>query len=209
VRFFLYGTYIPADQLVETAQLAERLGFAGITIPDHVVYPFETATSYPYAGDPKTGRAPWDEHCEWLDTFVAASAILASTERLQVLPGIFVLPMRDPLIVAKGASTLGALFPGRFLLGVGAGWLREEFEILGFDFETRGPRSDESIEVLRKLFTGDRVEHEGRFFSFPALNMRPAPQPPVPIYIGGDAKPALRRAARLGDGILPPLSSQN
>ena len=208
VRFYLYGTYIPAEQLIEVAGLAEELGFAGITIPDHVVYPHETATPYPYAPDPVTKRAPWDDTGEWLDTFVAASAILASTERLQVLTGIFVLPMRDPLLVAKSASTLGALFPGRFILGVGAGWLREEFEILGFDFDTRGPRTDEAIEVIRKLLTGERVSHTGRFFSFPDVTMRPAPSPTVPIYIGGDAPPALRRAGRLGDGILPPLSSQ-
>jgi alkanesulfonate monooxygenase SsuD/methylene tetrahydromethanopterin reductase-like flavin-dependent oxidoreductase (luciferase family) len=138
---------------------------------------------------------------------VAASAILASTRSLAVLTGIFVLPMRDPLIVAKGASTLGALFPGRFILGVGAGWLREEFEILGYDFETRGPRSDEAIEVLRACFTGERVAHEGRFFSFPDIAMQPAPDPPVRIYVGGDAPPALRRAGRLADGILPPLNS--
>ncbi|MCW2991793.1 MAG: hypothetical protein JWM73_2387 [Solirubrobacterales bacterium] len=207
MRFFLYGTYIPTDQLIEVARLAEELGFAGISIPDHVVYPHETATPYPYAPDPATGRAPWDESGEWLDPFVAASAILAATERLIVITGIFVLPMRDPLLVAKGASTLGALFPGRFILGAGAGWMREEFDILGYDFDTRGPRSDEAIEVLRKLFTGERVSHEGRFFSFPDITMRPVPETPVPIYIGGDAPPALRRAGRMGDGILPPLSS--
>ncbi|MFL5843535.1 MAG: TIGR03619 family F420-dependent LLM class oxidoreductase [Solirubrobacteraceae bacterium] len=208
MRFYLYGTYIPSVQLLEVSRLAEELGFAGITIPDHVVYPFETKTPYPYAADPETGRAPWDEHGEWLDPWAAAGAILAATERLEVLTGIFVLPMRDPLLVAKGASTLGALFPGRFILGVGAGWLREEFEMLGYDFDTRGPRSDEAIEVIRKLFTGERVSHEGRFFSFPDVAMQPAPDPPVRIYIGGDAPPALRRAGRLGDGILPPLSSQ-
>jgi len=142
-----------------------------------------------------------DETCEWPDPLVAASAVLASTRTLSVLTGIFVLPMRDPLLVAKGASTLGALFPGRFILGVGAGWLREEFEILGgYDFDTRGPRTDEAVEVLRKCFAGGRLSHEGRFFSFPEIAMQPVPDPPVPIYIGGDSRPALRRAARSRTG---------
>jgi probable F420-dependent oxidoreductase len=207
MRFFLYGTYIPSSQLIEVARVAEELGFDGITLPDHVVYPLGTDTAYPYSRR-SDQRAPWDEMCEWPDPFVAAAAVLAATDTLSVLTGIFVLPMRDPLLVAKGASTLGALFPGRFILGVGAGWLREEFEILGYDFDTRGPRSDEAIEVLRKCFAGGRLSHEGRFFSFPEITMQPTPDPSVPIYIGGDSRPALRRAARVGDGILPPLSSQ-
>jgi probable F420-dependent oxidoreductase len=203
VRFFLYGTYIPADQLVAVARAAEACGFHGITIPDHVVYPHDTATAYPYAPDPKTGRTPWDEACDWPDPMVSAGAMLAATERLTVLTGIFVLPMRDPLLVAKAASTVAALSPGRFILGAGAGWLREEFEILGYDFDTRGPRSDEAIAALRALWTGERVSHGGR-----DVTMRPAPPVPIPIYVGGDARPALRRAALLADGILPPLNSQ-
>lgn len=168
MRFFLYGTYIPTDQLIEVSRLAESLGFAGITIPDHVVHPLDTASPYPYTAAEAGGRAPWDEHCEWPDPFVSASAILASTSTFKVLTGILVLPMRDPLLVAKGASTLGALFPGRFMLGVGAGWLREEFEILGYDFDTRGPRTEDSIAVIRKAFAGGRISHEGRFRSFPS-----------------------------------------
>ena len=209
MKFYLYGTYIPADQIVAVAREAESLGFHGITIPDHVVHPHNSKTSYPYEPDPDTGRAPWDVSCEWLDPMVAAATLLASTTNLTVLTGIFVLPMRDPLLVAKAASTVAALHPGRFILGVGAGWLREEFEILGFNFDERGPRSDEAIEVLRSLWTGEIVSHNGRFISFPEITMRPPPPLPIPIYVGGDAKPAIRRAALLADGILPPLSSRH
>lgn len=208
MQFFLYGTYIPSKQLVEVAQLAEALGFAGITIPDHVVHPLTTDSPYPYVSGESDGRAPWDEHCEWPDPFVSASAVLASTSSLKVLTGILVLPMRDPLLVAKAAATLGELFPGRFILGVGAGWLREEFEILGYDFDTRGPRIEESIAIIRKAFGGGRMSHDGRFRSFPELTMVPSPDPPVSIYIGGAADPAVRRAAQLADGMLPPLNSQ-
>lgn len=207
MRFFLYGTYIPADHLATVARDAEDLGFSAISLPDHVVYPAEVGTAYPYPADPTTGRTPWDETCEWLDPVAAAAVVAAVTTRLRIITGIFVLPMRDPLLVAKAFSTLGALSDGRVILGAGAGWMREEFEILGADFDTRGPRSDEAIEVLRKLWTGESVAHDGRFFSFPPVTMRPAPAEPVPIYIGGDSPPALRRAGRLGDGILPPLGS--
>jgi probable F420-dependent oxidoreductase len=207
-RFFLYGTYIPADQLAAVARDAEALGFDGISLPDHVVYPSQVGTPYPYAPDPQTGRAPWDDGCEWLDPVAATAVVTTATERMHVITGIFVLPMRDPILVAKAFATLDALSDRRVILGVGAGWMREEFEILGFDFDTRGPRSEEAIEVLRKLWTGGPVSHEGRFFSFPEISMRPAPPRPVPIYVGGDSPAALRRAARLADGMLPPLNSQ-
>jgi probable F420-dependent oxidoreductase len=207
MRFVLYGTYIPADQLVSVGRWAEELGFAAISVPDHVVYPHETATPYPYEGDPETGLAPWGPECEWPDPFVSATAILGATERLEVITGICVLAMRDPLIVAKSVATIDAVFPGRFTLGVGAGWLREEYEILGQDFDTRGPRTDEAIELLRALCSGERVEHHGRFFDVRPVTLRPAAPTGVRIYIGGDAPAALRRAGRLADGMIPPLNS--
>lgn len=207
MRFVLYGTYIPADQLVAVARWAEELGFASISVPDHVVYPHQTATPYPYEGDPETGLAPWGPDCEWPDPFVSATAILGATERLEVITGVCVLAMRDPLLVAKSVATIDALFPGRFTLGVGAGWLREEYEILGQDFDTRGPRTDEAIELVRALCGGERTEHHGRFFAVPPVTMRPAAPTGVRIYIGGDAPAALRRAGRLADGMIPPLNS--
>jgi probable F420-dependent oxidoreductase len=207
MRFVLYGTYIPAAQLTAVARWAEALGFAAISVPDHVVYPHETATPYPYEGDPETGLAPWDPDCEWPDPFVSATAILGATQRLQVITGVCVLAMRDPLVVAKSIATIDALFPGRFALGVGAGWLREEYEILGQDFDTRGPRTDEAIGLLRALCRGERVAHDGRFFQVPPVTMRPAAPTGVRILIGGDAPAALRRAGRLADGMIPPLNS--
>jgi probable F420-dependent oxidoreductase len=115
---------------------------------------------------------------------------------------VYILPLRHPLEVAKATATLDVLSGGRFILGAGAGWMREEFEQLGVDFATRGARFDESIEVLRKLWRGGMVEHRGRFFDFPRLQMSPAPSRAVPIYIGGASAAALRRTARLGDGWL-------
>jgi probable F420-dependent oxidoreductase len=207
MRFVLYGTYVPADQLTTVGRWAEELGFAAISVPDHVVFPHVTATPYPYEGDPETGLAPWGPDCEWPDPFVSATAILGATQRLEVITGVCVLAMRDPLIVAKSVATIDALFPGRFTLGVGAGWLREEYEILGEDFDTRGPRTDEAIELLRALCSGERTEHHGRFFDLPPVTLRPAAPTGVRVYIGGDAPAALRRAGRLADGMIPPLNS--
>jgi len=206
MRFVLYGTYIPADQLVEVAVHAEALGFDAITLPDHVLYPFTYDSPYPYAPS-GSDRAPWSEECEWPDPLVMATAIAAHTTRMRVITGVFILAMRDPLLVAKTFATLDILSAGRAVLGIGAGWLREEFEILGQDFDTRGPRTDEAVTVLRKLWSGERVSHAGEHYSFPDIAMRPAPAGAVPIYVGGGSRPALRRAARLGDGMLPPLSS--
>jgi probable F420-dependent oxidoreductase len=203
MRFFLYCTYVPADQMVSVAEAAERLGFDGVSFPDHVLYPIEYASPYPYSDD---GRATWSREEEWPDPFVVAGAIAARTRTIQLLTGILVLPLRHPLLTAKAAATIEALAPGRFLLGVGSGWLREEFEILGQDFTTRGRRMDEAIEAMRAVWTGEAVEYHGAQIDFPLLTVRPAPTGPIPIYVGGGPR-AVERAARYGDGFVPPLTS--
>ncbi|HEY4280184.1 MAG TPA: TIGR03619 family F420-dependent LLM class oxidoreductase [Conexibacter sp.] len=218
MRFVLYGTFVPVDQLVEVACLAEQLGFDGITIPDHVIYPARYDSPYPYAAGGRAAapahaagrdgrRAPWDEELDWPDPLVVAGAIAARTTRLRVITGIYVLALRDPLLVAKSLATIDALAPGRIVLGVGAGWLAEEFTALGRDFRSRGSRTDEMIDVLRRVLSGERVAHDGEHFSFEELSMRPVPRALPPIVIGGDSAPAVRRAALRGDGLLPPLSS--
>lgn len=208
MKFVIYGTYIPADQLVEVARDAERLGFDGISIPDHVVFPHSYGSSYPYPAKSSGDRAPWDEGCEWPDPLIMATAMTAATERLRVITGIFVLPMRDPLLVAKAVSTLAITSNGRFILGVGVGWLEEEFKALGAQFRRRGKRSEEMIDVMRKAWSGERFSHSGEFFELGEMTMRPAPSRPVPLYLGGDSAPTIDRAARLADGMLPPLNSE-
>lgn len=204
MRLFLYCTYVPADQLVEVAVEAERLGFDGISFPDHVVYPVGHATPYPYRAD---GATPWDEHGDWPDPLVMAGAIAARTTTLELLTGIFLLPLRHPLLTAKALATIDVLSGSRMILGIGVGWMQEEFDALGVDFAARGRRTDEAIDVMRKVWSGERVAHEGEFFRFDELTMRPAPARPVPIYVGGASGPALRRAARAGDGFLPPVTT--
>ena len=124
----------------------------------------------------------------------------AVTRRVRFFTGIYVLPMRNPFNVAKAVGTAAVLSGDRVTLGVGVGWMREEFQLLEQPFEQRGPRTDEMIEVIRKLWGGGMVEHHGRFYDFPRVQMSPAPRARIPILIGGVSDAALRRAGRIGDG---------
>ena len=129
-------------------------------------------------------------------------ALATVTKRLRFTNNAFVLPIRNPFLVAKALSTLAVLSDNRLTLTLGVGWSKDEFGLMGQDFHTRGRRTDEMIEVMRKLWSGDMVSHEGRYYSFPRLEMSPAPSEPIPIWVGGISAAALSRAARLGDGWL-------
>ena len=135
LRLYVYCTFVPADQIVPLAVLAEELGFDGISVPDHVIYPMAYESRYPYTADE---RAPWTQEMEWPDSLVVIATMAARTTVLRFITGVFVLPLRHPLVVAKALSTLEVLSGGRVELGIGVGWLREEFETLGQSFVTRG-----------------------------------------------------------------------
>jgi len=132
--------------------------------------------------------------------WVMTGALAAVTERITFSTHVYVLPARNPFVVAKAVGTAAHLSGGRVLFGVGAGWMREEFTQLEQSFERRGARMEEQVEVLRTLWRGGMVEHHGEFYDFDRLEMSPAPPGPVPILIGGHTEAALRRAARIGDG---------
>lgn len=166
------------------------------------MHPQKIATPYPYTED---GTPRWRPFTDWPDPWVAIGAMAAATSRLRFLTSIYVLPVRNPLLVAKAVGTAAVLSGGRVTLGVGAGWMREEFELLEQPFEGRGRRMDEMIEVLRTLWAGGWVEHHGEHYDFPPLEMSPVPPEPVPIWVGGLSEPALRRAARRGDGWISDL----
>jgi probable F420-dependent oxidoreductase len=204
MRLILYCTYVPADEIVAVAVEAERLGFDGISFPDHVVYPIGHDSPYLYTSD---GHTPWDETTDWPDPFVVAGAVAAATTRLQLLTGILVLPLRHPLLTAKAVATIDVLSRGRMSLGIGVGWLREEFEALGLDYAARGRATDEAIGVLRAVWNGRPASHDGPLYRFDALTVRPVPTRPVPIYVGGASAAAVRRAGTLGDGFLPPVTT--
>ncbi len=175
------------------AQAAEAAGFSAMAISDHVFYPKDLRSTYPYTDD---GRPQFRPEEEWPDPWVQIGALSAVTTTLEFFTNVYVLPLRNPFVVAKAVGTAAFLSGDRVRLGVGAGWMREEFEQLGQAFEGRGARLDEMIEVLRLLWTGEMVEHHGTHYDFGELQMRPAPSRPVPILVGGHSEVALRRAAR-------------
>ena len=181
------------------AAAAEEAGFDSVAVSDHVVYPARLDSRYPYTPDGVPLFSP-DE--DWPDPWVAVGAMSAVTTRLRFLTNVYVLPLRNPFVVAKAVGTAAYLSRGRVGLGIGAGWMAEEFELMGQPFARRGKRMDEMVEVVRTLWNGGMVEHHGEFYDFDPVEMRPAPPAPVPIYVGGHSEIAMRRAATLGDGWL-------
>ncbi|MCB9390081.1 MAG: TIGR03619 family F420-dependent LLM class oxidoreductase [Acidimicrobiia bacterium] len=197
MEFWLTCGMIPVEQLVPIAQAADRLGYDGICLPDHLVFPETIQSAYPYAED---GSAWWQPDTPWPDPITSMAAMATATTRLKFSTNVFVLPVRGLWETAKAMSTLACLAPGRINLGVGAGWMREEFELTGSQFDRRGARMEEMIEILRRVWRGGMVEHHGEFYDFAPVQMSPVPPAPIPIWIGGDSPYAYRRAARIGDG---------
>lgn len=197
MKFWLIAPWLPAEEMIELARMAEELGFEGMMGADHGFIPEQMADAYLYTDD---GRPPIHGGLPYPEVFTTLTAMAMATERLKLSCAVYVLPLRNPIEVAKASGTLARISGGRAVLGVGAGWMKEEFDVYGVDFKTRGRRFDECIEVIRKLHAGGYVEHHGEFFDFPPLAIGPAPDAPVPVYIGGASKRALRRAARVGDG---------
>jgi probable F420-dependent oxidoreductase len=183
--------------MIELARMAEEIGFEGMMGADHGFVPETMAADYLYTED---GKPPIHGGLPYPETWTTLTAMAMATTRLKLSCAVYVLPLRNPIEVAKATGTLSRVSNGRVILGAGAGWMKEEFDVYGVDFKTRGRRMDECIEVIRKLQQGGYVEHRGEFFDFPPLAIGPAPDAPVPIYIGGASKLALRRAARIGDG---------
>ena len=193
MRFWLsLVTNTEPDQLPAIARHAEEVGFHGVTVPDHLVMSTRIESKYPYTED---GKIWWPDDMPWLDPWVALSAMGAVTSRLKLATNIYLAALRDPFTPAKAVSSAAAIAPGRVVCGVSVGWIREEYQLAGVDFGTRGKRMDELIEVMRKLWSGREVSHHGRFFNFDHAIMCPPPPSPVPIWCGGGSPAALARAA--------------
>lgn len=191
--------FLVEEEVVALAHAVERLGFDGITMPEHLFHTHHEGP-YPYSAD---GKPPFRPETPWPDALTVFAALGLATQRLRFMTSVLLLPLRHPLSLAKAAGTASRLSDGRLTLGIGVGWMREEFDTLGIDFSTRGRRANEMIAALRTLWSTGPVEHEGEFFSFGQLLMEPLP-PRIPIVVGGSSTAALRRAARLGDGYLLP-----
>jgi probable F420-dependent oxidoreductase len=195
------GRTADPEWIVGLAQHVESCGFGSLVVVEHAVMFAEYSSTYPY--DP-SGRVELAADCPVPDPLELLAFIAGSTTTLGLATGVLVLPDHNPVVLAKRIATLDALSGARFRLCVGMGWMREEVEACGADFDSRGRRADEQIAVLRALWTGEPTSYAGEFFAFEHAVCRPAPgERSVPIHIGGHSLAAARRAGRLGDGLQP------
>lgn len=196
MQFSLMFFGYPPEHYGPAARAAEAAGFDVLWLAEHLATPLRYERVYPYneSGDP--GYRP---DTPLVDVWVTIAHLAAQTQRIGLGTGVYVLPLRNPFVSAKAIATAQALSGGRVLLGIGTGWMREEFEVVGERWERRGRRTDEAIAVMRRLWTGRPVAFDGREYAFPEVAMAPA-VPPPPLIVGGVSEPALERAARLGDG---------
>lgn len=194
-----------AQAMVGMAQLAEAVGFESVWTFEHAIVPIDYQSKYPYSPDGKMGVSP---DANFLDPLIALSAIAAQTKTIRLGTGVNILPQANPLYVAKQAATLDFVSNGRFELGVGIGWLREEFQAAGTPFEKRGARFDDYIQAMRKIWSGEVVEHKSEFLDWTGFKSMPTPvQDPFPVVIGGTKGKAFERTARYGNGWFAPTGS--
>jgi probable F420-dependent oxidoreductase len=181
------------------ARALEDAGFDSLWVSDHVVMPMTIGSYYPFAND---GQAPWTGDIPYVEAIVTLAVAATATERVRLGSAVLVLPQRNPVVLAKQVASLDAVSGGRIELGVGAGWLQEEFEALESPFEERGRRMEEWIEVLRDFWTGRPSARDGIYPVSEGLVQLPVPPHSVPLLVGGHTKAAFRRAGSLGDGWL-------
>jgi probable F420-dependent oxidoreductase len=195
------GNLATHDGIVGIAQHGEKLGFVSATIADHIVFPVAVESQYPYdasGNHPSTGDA--------IEPLSLMAFAAGRTTTLRFITSVLILPHRNPVLTAKMISSIDVLSQGRVTLGIGVGWMKEEFAALGApDFDRRGAVSDEYLAIFKKLWTPGPVEHKGTYYSFAPLRCEPLPvqRPHPPIWIGGHSKAALRRTARHANGWHP------
>lgn len=193
MRFHLGEAMTAITNYIPLAQAAEANGYTGYTIPDSLIYPEASDTSYDYTD---TGDRTFLENKPFVETFTLAMALGAVTERLELTTNILKLPVRPPLYSAKIIASIAAMTNNRFNLGCGLSVWPEDYAAMGVPYAKRGARFDECIDIVRGLMTGDYFEHHGEFYDIPRVKLNPVPTKPVPILIGGHSDAALRRGAR-------------
>ena len=204
MKFVLSTSFSTVSHLTAIAPVADTHGWHAMSFSDHVVNPETISTPYPYTED---GSRRWQPFTDWPDPWVMIGALATITERLRFTNNVFVLPMRNPFLVAKAISTAAIVSNNRVTPAFGVGWSRDEFQLMQQDFHTRGKRADEMIEIMRLLWSGEMVEYRGTYYQFERMEMNPAPGATIPIWIGGISDPAMRRAARLADGWVTDLQT--
>ncbi len=198
MRFTLQLGFARYADFQTIAQVAEQAGFSSIGMPDSFFYPKHTDSEYPYT-DTKVIRG-YIEAMPFIEPIVSMSWMAAVTHKIRFYPSVMKVPTRQPLVLAKALSSLSVLSGERILLGAGLSPWKEDFSYNGVDFAKRGRLMDECIAILRGAMTGKYFEYHSENYDFGLMKMFPVPSRPVPILIGGHSKPALTRAARLGDG---------
>jgi probable F420-dependent oxidoreductase len=187
------------EHMPEIAARAEAAGYGSVFVPDHVIFPARVESPYPYSAD---GSFPFPLDTPLHEPWIVLTWVAAATSTIKLGTGVYVLALRHPFVTARAVTSLDVLSGGRVVLGVGAGWLEEEFTALGLDPRRRFSRLEECVEILRALWTAPPVSYHGRHFDFDAVNFAPRPvsEPHPPIVLGGDSDAALARAARVADG---------
>jgi probable F420-dependent oxidoreductase len=181
------------------ARAAEQHAFATLWSGEHVVMVDESASRYPYADD---GKIAVPAVADWIDPMVCLSFAAAATTTIGLATGVLLLPEHNPVIIAKQAASLDKLSGGRFTLGIGIGWSREEFDALGIPFERRAARTADYVAAMRAIWRDDIASHSGEFANFSSIRVNPKPlrDGRIPVVLGGNSEPALRRVAQWGDG---------
>ena len=204
-----YGFYLPnsgasikPDALASIAKLGDRLGFFCMVMPDHVLQPNKVTSSYPYSVTGDILEAGQSGDGEWPEQITTLSYLAGLTEHIRLVTSVMIIPYRHPILTAKMLSTLDLLSKGRLILGAGVGWMEEEFELLNAEpFTERGAVTNEYLQAFIELWTEDDPKFKGKYVNFSDITFLPKPvqKPYPPIWIGGGSRPAIRRAAQIGD----------
>jgi probable F420-dependent oxidoreductase len=197
VRFSYAESMTDPSFYVPLAQAAEAAGYDSMVIPDSICYPAHATSTYPYSPD---GTREFLDGKPFLEPFSLIPALGAVTKRLRFVTFVLKLPVRNPVLVAKQATSTAVLTANRLLLGVGTSPWREDYDILGVPWERRGQRMDEAIDIIRGLAAGGYFSYDGELVKLPPVKLSPVPTEPIPILLGGHGEAMLRRAARTGDG---------
>ncbi|MEZ4327779.1 MAG: LLM class F420-dependent oxidoreductase [Polyangiales bacterium] len=193
-------------QMIPLAQYAEAAGIESVWTFEHAMVPVDYNSRYPYD---KSGKMPIQPEGWFVDPLIALSHVASVTKTLRLGTGVNILPQTNPLLLAKQAASIDVLSGGRLMLGLGIGWLEEEFVAMGTPFERRGARFNDYIAAMKKVWSGDVVEHQSDFLSWSGFKSYPTPAqtPHPPLLVGGTSKQALKRVAQLGDGWYAPSGS--
>ena len=199
VHLVAAGKMIEGEKIARVARTAEELGYDSLWVSDHIIFPTELRSPYPYSPD---GKLPLDPTNPLLEPFTVLTYAAAVTKTIKLGTSVIIVPYRDPIVTAKIISSLDVLSNGRFIFGVGVGWLEEEFRVLRQNMRDRAAQTREALLAMKACWTQEDPEFHGKFFDFSGIKFAPKPKqtPHPPIWFGGNSLPALKRAVALGTG---------